>query len=189
MKKDMKSKKEFREIKQVAGLSSQPFYLKKPKENIRAIVVAGLMLIVMCFASPFLLIAVPFYAIWAFLNLKRCKGEANIVLGNAISFYELEKHDECLEELSRVLQIEPENEKARIISALIQYEREEYEEVIRLLSAVRPEVIDNDVDLQIKLADCYIKIGKNENAKNLYEKLNKITGKSDFVKEAMKKLE
>jgi len=188
MKKGMNDKKDFKDIRQAVGLSSQPFYLKKPKDSIKAIVVAGLMLIVMCIASPYLLIAVPFYLLWAFLKFMKYKSEANVLLGNAIVFYEFERYEECLAELTKVLELESENEKARIISALIKYEREEYEDVINLLAVIRPEIIDNDVDLQIKLADCYIKLGKNENAKGLYEKLSKITGKSDFVKEAMKKL-
>lgn len=189
MKTDMNDKKKFKEFKQAAGLSSQPFYLKKPKDSIRTIIVAGLMLIVMCFVSPYLLIAVPFYIAWAVLKLKKYKSEANILLGNAINFYESERYDECLRELSKVLELEAKNEKARIISALIKYEREEYEEVIHLLNDIRPAVINNDVDLQIKLADCYIKLGKNQNAKGLYEKLSKVTGKSDFIKEVMNKLE
>ena len=185
----MNDKKKFKEVKQAAGLSSKPFYLRKPKDKMKAIVVAGLMLIVMSIVSPFLLIAMPFYLVWAFFNLKEFKSKANILMGEAIDFYEIERHEECLEKLSKVLELEPENEKAKIISALIQYEREEYEEVIRQLAVIAPKIIDNDVDLQIKLADCYIKLGKNENAKGLYEKLNKITGKSDFIKEALKKLD
>jgi len=189
MGKDLENNKEFKELKQVAGMSSKPFYLKKSKENIRALIVMGLMLIIMCIVTPYLLIVMPVYLVWSIIHFKKYKSEANRLLEDAINSYEVEKYDQCIEQLNKILEIEPENEKAKIISALIKYDKEEYEEVIQLLSKISPKILDNDLDLQIKLADCYIRVGKNENAKGLYEKLSRNIGKSDFIKEAINKLE
>jgi len=189
MSKDLENKKEFKEFKQVAGMSSKPSYLKKPKENIRALIVIGIMLIVMCIVNPYLLIAMPFYLVWSIIQFKQYRSEENRLLEDAICYFEVEKYDQCMEQLNMILESEPKNEKANIISALIKYDKEEYEEVIQLLSNISSKVLDNDLDLQIKLADCYVRVGKNENAKGLYEKLSKITGKSDFIKEAINKLE
>lgn len=177
------------DLKTVEGMSSKPFYLKSPKANKRVIVVIGIMLILLGLVNPFLLITLPFYAYFAVKHFKQIKSKENILLSRAIYFYEKGMFQECSDELSELIDIDSENIKARIILALITYERGEYDKVIEMLNNIPNKILDADLDLQLRLAESYVNLGRKEEAVSLYNKLLKIYPRSSYLKEKISSLE
>ena len=81
------------------------------------------------------------------------------------------------------------NEQANIIFALVKYSEGEYEEVITYLERVEKEKIKNELDLEMKLADSYLKIKNYEKAGEIYKILLKLQPKSLYLKNAIRQCE
>lgn len=164
---------------------NKPFYLQGNKNTGKSLIIAGLFLVVLALANPFFLLAAPIVIGYGFIVLRKGRGEADVLLDEAIELYEKNQGEECLVKLNKVLQFDMNNTKAIIISALIKYNEEEYAETIKLLSSIPKDLVKGALDLQLKLADSYLKTKDYVNAANLYKEILKLQPKSEFIKKAL----
>lgn len=166
-------------------ISSKPFYLKEGKMSRITAVSLGLMFIVIGIANPFLLLFTPIILFFGVKHIKNLKSEENIALGKAIEYYNKAEFEKCEIELYRVLQHEKSSVRGNILLALIRYENENFEEVIHLLKLIPSRIIDNELDLKMKLAEAYKRTAKYAEAKGIYKELLKINPNSKYVKKAI----
>lgn len=68
------------------------------------------------------------------------------------------------------------------------YNDREYNGVIEILSSLPLNILNSDLDLQMKLADCYLNLQKYSEAENIYIRLLKINPNSNYIKEKLGKI-
>lgn len=178
-------KSEDYDLKPVEGLSIKPFYLKSPKMNIRAFVVSGIMLLVMAIVYPYLFVAVPVYFYYLYKKVKYYKSEPSMILHEAIDKYSLDKLDESLILLNKLSELEPDNLKCNVIKSLIYYSQEYYEKTIEMLEKVPQKIINNDLDLMLKLADSYLKSNEKDKAIEVYNTILRVYPNSKFIRDIL----
>ena len=164
---------------------NKPFYLQGSKNTGKSLIIAGIFLVVLALANPFFLLAAPILIVYGFIVLKKGKSELNVFLDEAIELYEKNQESKCLVKLEKVFELDKDNTKAIIILALIKYDEEEYFETIKLLSSIPKELVNGALDLQLKLADSYLKTEDYKNGEALYKELLKLQPKSEFIKKAL----
>ena len=164
---------------------NKPFYLKASKSNGKSLIIAGIFLVVLALANPFLLIAAAIVLVWGYIVLKKGRSELNVFLDEAIELYTRKEETKSLVKLENVLRIEKDNAKALIISALIKYNQKEYAETIEFLRSIPKELVKGDLDIQLKLADSYLKTKDYKNAEIFYKDILKLQPKSEFIKKAI----
>lgn len=164
---------------------NRPFYLRKNRNTGKALIMAGIFLVVLALANPFFLLAAPILIVYGLIVLKKGRSELNVSLDKAIELYEKKEEAESLIMLEKVLRLEENNTKAIIISALIKYNEKEYAETIKLLSSIPKQMVNEALDLQLKLADSYLITMDYENAEALYKEILKLQPKSEFIKKAL----
>jgi tetratricopeptide (TPR) repeat protein len=165
---------------------NKPFYLKGNKNKGKSLILAGIFLVVLALANPVFILAAPILMGYGFMVLRRGRSKVDIFLDEAIELYEKNEGAQCLFKLDKVLELDKDNTKAIIISALVKYNAEEYFETVKLLNSVPKDLVYGALDLQLKLADSYLKIKDYKNAEALYKELLKLQPKSEFIKKALK---
>lgn len=68
---------------------------------------------------------------------------------------------------------------------MICYEKGEYGEFINCVGELSKNKVKTDIDLQIKIAESYFKMGKHDNTCLIYRELLKLNGKSSFLSNAI----
>ncbi|MBC8060706.1 MAG: tetratricopeptide repeat protein [Clostridiaceae bacterium] len=164
---------------------NKPFYLQGNKNTGKSLIMAGIFLTVLALAVPFFILVAPILIVYGVIVVRKGKSELNTFLDEAIELYEKNEGVKCLAKLEKVLELDKDNTKAIIISALVKYKEEEYTETIKLLGRISKDVVSNALDIQLKLADSYLKTKDYKNAEVIYKELLKLQPKSEFIKKAL----
>jgi len=164
---------------------NKPFYLQGDRNSGKSLIIAGIFLVVLALINPFFLVAAVILIGYGFVVLKKGRSQLSVLLDEAIELYGKNQGTQCLVKLDKVIQLDKDNVKAFIISALIKYKEGEYDETIKLLSSIPKAVVIGDLDIQLKLADSYLKTNDYTNAKNLYKEILKLQPKSEFIKKVL----
>ena len=165
---------------------NKPFYLKAYGNSGKGLIAAGVLLGVLSVANPFLLIPVALLIGMGINNIMKGKSELNILIDSAIAFYENKDYVECEFKANRILELDKDNIKANILLALVSYEQEEYEDVVRLLNLLPKEKIKNELDLELKLGNSYLQLGEYKKAEEVFENLIKFEPRSEYLQKVLK---
>lgn len=169
--------------------NSRPFYLKAPKSAMKTLLFTGLILFVIGISAPVLFLFTPFYLVYAFIKIKNFRSKQNELLSSVIYYYLNGDFEKCASDLKAYRELEPSNAKGKIIGALLEHMNENYEGFVKLMGEVPKSIINNDLDLQLKLGESYEKIEQYEKAEEIYKRLLWIFPKSDFIREALNRVE
>ncbi len=165
----------------------EPFYFKVPKLNKKREIAIVLILILFSVANPFFLAALAAYVIYIFYEIKAMRSEENIILSQAVEEYKKELYEDSLKDINKVIAINEHNHKAIIIRALNNYHLGNYLEFVKDIDSVKDAKIKNDIDIQLKLGECYENIGDMEKAKEVYNDLLNVFPKSQYLNEKLHK--
>lgn len=163
-------------------MRSKPFYMEIPGGSARVYIVFALMLLVIGIAIPYILIAVPFLLWYGLRQYKRTKNGDLRAFKNAVIFYEHKNIDKSREELRKVPADKGELKiRKGIMEALISYEEENYEGYIEMINAQPQNRVRNELDIQLKLGESYMKTNKFDSALEVYKGLLKFNPKSEYI--------
>ncbi len=165
---------------------NKPFYLRGYGNSGKGLIAAGVLLAVLSVANPFLLIPVVLLIGMGINNIIKGKSELNLLIDSAIALYESKAYEECEFKANRILELDKDNIKASILLALVCYEQEEYEEVVRLLSLLPEDKIKNELDLELKLGNSYLQLNEYKKAEEIFENLIKIQPRSEYLQKVLK---
>ena len=167
---------------------SKPFYLKPPKVGTKQMVFMGIIFLVLALSNPYLFIGTPIYIVYIVMKVKKFNKKTNKLLSDSINYYNSGDFESSFKVIQDLLEIEPDNVRVKIIHALLLYNKEELQQCIDILSTIPETIIKNDLDLQLKLAECYVKTEDFKEAKVIYSRLLKVFPRSPFIKDALQKI-
>lgn len=173
------------DLKQVEGMTIKPFYLRKGKDKLKALIIALLILLVLTIANPIVLLVSAPYAIYTAYVFRKSRRKDQILLDKGIANYSAGNSDKAYEQIEEVLKINCNEKKAIILMSLLNYSRGKYAEFIKLICSVHDKEVENDLDIQLKLAESYEKTENIDCAKEVYKKLLKQFKNSKYLKEKL----
>lgn len=164
-------------------MKSKPFYLQVPENNGRTVVILGLMIAVLGAVVPYFLIIAPFFIGYGLYRIKRSKSKEYKDLAAAIRYYETKNIEKSSEMLNAITSVGEVGVRVSILQALIKYERKEYSSYIDIIEGLPSKRIKLELDLELKLGECYMETEKYDKALEVYKYLLIINPKSSYINE------
>ena len=155
--------------------------MEVPGGSARTYIIFGLMLIVIGIAIPYILFIAPFFLWYGIRQYKRAKDGDLKSFENAVRLYEHKDIVRSREELKRVPDRGELKVRKDIIEALIRYEEENYEGYIEIINTLQRNRVKNELDIQLKLGESFIKINNFDSALKVYRELLKFNPKSEYI--------